>query len=353
MYDQKTKTITSRALKRDRHLYISDQGDITDLNTTIWRGDKTARRWVKINIMAGRPKFTLITRADSLRLDKNDLLVKTGTRVDRISGEAFSEAHESMRRPSGPSTTIDGWRAENRTAMKALAASMSRDMALPILHTVSIGPHGSNTVQAYATDRFTATSAILDTVSKPVQFTSIVHGTIIRELAVAPAWHLTVWEDHSMAEFCDTGVRIQRRNVIGTYPEVHSLFPEGESEHQATLTVNPAPLARVLRGLHASYSFPAGLSVDGRLAADGSGTLKPEGMIEANTVGEPKTWVGFNAGYMARLLRSVTDLGQVRIAWSPDWKPIQVWVSDRIGMIIMPTRDGGDSFPVSDEIEVS
>lgn len=156
-----------------------------------------------------------------------------------------------------------------------------------------------------------------------------------------------------MAEFCDTGVRIQRRNVIGTYPEVHSLFPGVESEAQAVLTVNPAPLARVLRGLHASYSFPAGLSMDGRLAADGSGTLKPEGMIEANAVGEPKTWVGFNAGYMARLLRSVTDMGQVRIAWSPDWKPIQVWVSDRIGMIIMPTRDGGDSFPVSDEIEVS
>ena len=352
MYDQKTKTITNRALSNNDYLYISDQGDVTDLETTVWRGSRTARRWVKVKTRTTRPRFNMITKADSISLDKNDVLITTGTRVDRISGEALDSVHPSMRRPSGQSLTIDGWREQNRVAMKALDAARGRDLAIPSLFGVQIRSHGSTTVGAYATDRFKLTSAILETTSKPVDFTTIISAPIIRELAMSPAWHLSVWEDWSIAEFCDTGVRVQRMNYKGKYPDAKSLFPEGSVANKTSLEVNPLPLARVLSGLNATNQFPAGLSADGLLAADGSGTFRPEGFVDAKSMGEVRQWVAFRPDYLASLLRSVAGIGHVNIEWSTDWKPIIVNVSDRISMLLMPVTAPGDEFPVEDEIEV-
>lgn len=354
MYSKRTKIITRRALTNGQFLYVSDQGDITDLDTTVWRGDKTARRWVQVSNRAGsRSKFSLITGADSIRLDKNDVLVTTGTRTDRITGEAFDGPHESMRRPEGQSFTIDGWRAENQAVMKSLAACMSPDRSLPVLRSVYFAPNGSTTVKATSTDRFMAAEAIMQTTSKPVEFSVLVPDTLIREIAVAPAWHLTVWEKHSVVEFCDTGVRIQRLNLEGEYPMVNSLFERPKAENWATLTVEPVAFARTLRGLNASYNFPAGLSTDGYLAADGTGTIRPNGLVEVATGGEPQRWTAFNAGRMAQVIGSASEYDRVTVEWSPEWKAIHYRASDRLRMLLMPVRGGGEEFVASSEIDVS
>lgn len=354
MYDQKTKTITSRALKKTSSLYVSDQGDLTDLETTVWRGSRTARRWVKVSLTARKPRFTLITKADSVRLDRDDVLITTGTRTDRISGEKADEPYQTMRRPSGPSVTIDGWRSQNREAVRALDVARLRDGTMPLLEGVRIIRHNSTTVQAYATDRFKLTSAVLETTSKPVKFDAIVSGRIVRELARSSAWHLTVWGEQSVAEFCDTGVRVQRMNYDGKYPLVGRLFSEGEPESLVRLEVDPVAFSRSLSRLHAPFPYPAGLSSEGLVAADGSGTFRPDGVVGVEVRGDPQRWVGFRAEYLAGLLRSVAGLGRVRVEWSPDWKTVRVVASDRVRMLLAPARvaDGGSVFPVDDEIEV-
>lgn len=350
-YDAKTKTLTSRTIGHGPVLLISDQGDICNYETTIWRGDRRPRRWVSVDTSGQVPKSALILRGDSLSLKGDDVLVRTGTKTTKLKGEAIGSPHQSTQKPEGPSFTVDAWRGENREAMKALQVALSLDETVPILNVLNLRSE-NGAIKAYSTDRYKLTEAVLHTVSKKVDFVANVPGFLLRELTVNRAWHLTVWEDYSLAEFCDTGVRVQTMNRKGDFPKVETLFAEYPPEHTATLKVTPSLFSKVIRDLNPPRHQPVALSRDGLVGAEGSGHIRPAGVVEAKYRGNAAKWIALNGEYVTRMLRSVSAYPEVRIEWGEnEMKPVYFNVSDRVRMLLMPTRGAGRSFPVSDIFE--
>lgn len=351
-YDAKTKALTARSLGHGPVLLVSDQGDLSNFETTVWRGDRRARRWVSVDTGNSMQKAAMIQRADSLSLKGDDVLVRTGAKTTKLSGTAVVELNAAMRKPEGASFTLDAWRFENRDALKALYSTIGKDASLPILTTLNLRSEDGG-IKAYATDRYKLGEAMLGTASKPVDFQANVRGSLLKELVTNRAWHLTVWEDFALAEFCETGVRVQTMNVTGSYPKVENLFAEYAPEHTATWTVTPSLFARVVRDMNPPRNNPVALSRDGLIAGEGAGSVRPAGVVEVQYQGEAQRWVAMSHEYLAQILRSVSGYPEARILWGPakaneeSMKPVYFEVSDRLRLLLMPTRGAGRSFPVA------
>ena len=353
-FDKKTKTLTKRVLRRGPILLVSDQGDITDYETTVWRGDKRARRWVRVDTGGSRQLWSMIAGADGLSLDKDSVLVRTGTKTTRISGEPVAELHRSMKKPEGASFTLDSWRGENQLAMKALYSTMGKDASMPILRCLNVASDGVR-ISAKSTDRFRATVAQLETVSKPIKFEANVTRELIREVTFNSAWHLTVWEDYSSAEFCDTGVRVQTLNVVSPsgagFPEISSLMQDYDESARGTWRVTPSMFARVVKDLNPPRNTPMAFSGKGQVASEGSGHFLPAGVINTTHEGEAAQWVAMNPEYLVQMLQSMAGYEEVTITWGQDMKPVNFVASDRVRSLLMPVRGAGRSFPASDIFE--
>ena len=362
MFDSKTRAITKRAFRRNPFtLIVSDQGDLSDFETTVWRGDKRARRWVAVTVDSSPTKRATILNAEHLALQGDSVIATSADKTVKITGDAVDGSHKAFRTPEGPSFTIDSWRAENRHVMKVMLASTEQSGFTPLLSTVLFRPLGSTTVSTTATDRFVLSRGTLETTSKPVEFSAYVPQRIVSELATTPAWHLTVWESHSVAEFCETGVRVQMMNYETSsagFPQVDHLFPEYTPSETNEWTVTPGEFAKALRRLDPPRHTPVGISGDGRIASEGSGILRPAGVIETTSSDAAPKWIAFNHEYLTRLLASMAAYRTVRLKWSTrntqshNERPIQLEVSPRLDAILVPARGGGSSFEVDATIEL-
>lgn len=354
-FDSKTKAMTKRVMANSPVIMISDQGDVCNHETTVWRGDRRARRWVSVETRNHPSRQALILGADSLSLDDESVLVRSGTRTTRLDAKTVETVIPAMLKPGGKSSTFDAWRGENRDAVKALYSTIAHNDMFPLLSTVKVTPSGASTVTAVSTDRYRATRATLETTSKPVEFSTLVRRFLIREVVFNRAWHLTVWKDFSIAEFCDTGVRVQTRNFEplsgGEYPEIESLFIAHEGQ-RSEWTVTPPVFGRVVRNLNPPTHSPFALSRDGQVAADGSGVFRPAGVVSTSVTGEPAKWVAFNPEYLAPMVQSLSGYSEVRISWNEEMKPVNIVASERVWQMIMPSRGAGRSFPVVGVLEL-
>lgn len=368
MYSAKTKTLTKRVIGQPHTILVSDQGDVSNHEVTVWRGDKRARRWVTVQVNGNHPKRNLIVSADHLSLKGNNIVAEHGTSTTIIEAEPFEPqtrkdgVPDVLKQPEGKSFVLDSFRRENLQAIHALYPAMSHDRSLPMLATVHVASSGSETVQATSTDRYRAVRATMHTASKPVAFEAQVKRNLIYELTINSAWHLTVHEDQSVAQFCDTGVRVQCLNVTSpnsAYPKVDELFTrDRKSEPSVEWTVTPALMARVLRDLNPPRNTSVGISSDGLMACQGSGEFKPAGLIETSVQGDPPAWVSVNPVFLEEQLRSVRKFREAVIWWGEkstdgSLRPIFVNVGEGIEVLMMPTRDAGSgaAFPVANEIE--
>lgn len=347
-YDKKTKTLTKRVLGGSTVLHVSDQGDLSNHESTVWRGDRRARRWMEVEALGNRAKANMVLTADAVKLGKDHVIVFHGEKATKIEARPVTEQTKVMRQPDGPSFTIDAWRAENRVIMNALHTATLKDISAPILSCVSLHMENGG-VTGYSSDRFRIVKGRLETTSKPTQFEANIVKRMVRELVFARAWHLTVWEDQAIAEFCDTGVRLQTRNwdiTSSKFPAVNNLFPDWSDEN-ATWVVTPSAFAKTVQDMNPPTAYPVALSREGLIASEGVGQIKPAGVIETSFVKEPAKWIAFNHEYLSQLLRAASAYDTARIQWGPDMKPVNITVSDRLRMLLMPTRGAGRSFPVA------
>lgn len=350
-FDTKTKNITKRALGHGPVLLVSDQGDISNHETTVWRGERRPRRWVSVDTLGNVHRSALIQRADSLSLKGDDVLVRQGKNTTKLKGEAVTETSRVMQKPEGASFTVDAWRGENREAIKALVACSGRDASLPILTSIQMQSHDGG-IRAYGTDRFRLAEARMETVSKPVEFSALVPRFVLRELVMNRAWHLSVWENFTIAEFCETGVRVQTTNLQGKYPEAAELFATYPDEQIATWTVTPRVFAKAIKDLHPPRHNPVALSSDGLIGAEGAGHVRPAGVVSVKAGEKAEKWVAVNGAYLEELLRAVSDYDEADVLWGEHMKPVYVVASDRLRLLLMPVRGVRRSFPVSNIFEV-
>lgn len=354
MYSKKTKTMTHRLLQNHRRLLVSDQGDLSDYATTVWRGDRKPRRWLSVDTKGSRHLGNLITKADRVELVKDQIKVTHGTAVTLINAEPVGELPDVTKKPEGMSFTLDSYRGENLMAIKALAACKGSDDTMPSLTRVKMVQESTGRVTGSSTDRYVAASTILQTVSKPVDFNVLVPGALVQDLAFNTAWHLTVWEHYSMAVFCDTGITVQQGNVPGDeYPRVDTLFPLPENTGQVTVEVSPREYVRSLSRMPHSSLDMMGLSATGEVAADGSGVRPVSGVVQAVTSGEHAAWVELRPAHLIRLCRAVSDAETAVIQWGANpTKPVMVTAGDDVRMLAMPSRGGGRSYAVSESVEL-
>lgn len=348
-FDSKTKTMTKRILSGSHVLLVSDQGDVGNYETMVWRGDRRARRWVSVDTVGARAKQALILGADSLSLDKNRVLVRSGTKTTSVEGEELVVTHDSMKKPEGTSFTIDSWRGENRDAVRALYSTIGTDESLPTLATVWFSPENSTTVKAISSDRFRATWAKVETTSKPVDFEAQVRRFLIRELTFNSAWHLTVWKGYATAEFCETGVRVQTMNFEPSeagFPKIENQFTESRSDY-AEWMVTPELFGRGVRKMNPPHRTPVALSRDGLIAAEGTGEILPVGVVSTGVVGKPVKWVALSPEYLAQMMQALSRYDEVSLVWGEHMKPVTVRVSKSVEQIIMPVRSTGNVFPVA------
>ena len=349
-FDTKTKNITKRALGHGAVLLVSDQGDISNHETTVWRGERRPRRWVSVNTSGNVPRSALIQRADSLSLKGDDVLVRQGKNTTKLKGEAVTEPSPVMQKPEGASFTVDAWRGENREAIKALVECSGRDASLPVLTAIQMQSQNGG-IRAYGTDRYRLAEARMETVSKSVEFSALVPRFVLHELTTNRAWHLSVWENFTIAEFCETGVRVQTTNLQGDYPKVADLFTEHPDEQIATWTVTPRVFAKAVKDLHPPRHNPVALSSDGLIGAEGAGHVRPAGVVSVKAGEKAEKWVAVEGVYLEGLLRAVSDYEAVDVWWGEHMKPVHVVATDRLRLLLMPVRGVRRSFPVSDIFE--